>query len=694
VAATGSDALTQDFESIHAEVVRLRAEIARHDDLYYKHAAPELTDRMYDELVLRLRELEAAHPELVVADSPTAKVGSDRDERFLSVPHSRPMISLQNSYDPAEVAAFDARVRKVLGVDEVLYTVEPKIDGVAVAVRYVDGLLDLGLTRGDGTKGDDITANVATFAEIPTELPAAWRRAFAGKPPVAFEIRGEAYLAYPRFRELNAARERSGREPFANPRNATAGTLKTLDPAVVEARGLSVFFYQIIPLDDAPAPATHRVEMAVLKALGLPVNPFLRQAADADTIAAHLQELDRLRDGLDYQIDGAVIKVDDITLHSRLGATAKAPRWGLAYKFAAEEAATVLEAITLQVGRTGVITPVAELSPVSLAGSTVSRATLHNWDELERKDVRVGDTVIVAKGGDIIPKVLRVDLELRPAGAESQPVPEACPVCGAHTVRPEGEVAVRCPNRACPAQAAGRLRHFVSRDACDIEGLGGKHIDMFLELGVVTGPADLFRLAVTDLEPLPGWGEKSAASLVAAVGRSRYRPWANKIFALGIPNVGITTATTLARKYHNHSELANSSEKELELLPDVGPVVARTVRLYFDTPETADQLADLMSVEFFLPEEEIPPELLRSGDGYFADRTFVLTGTLAGMARPEARRRIEALGGKVTASVSKNTDAVIAGEDPGGKVDKAMSLGIEIIEETDFFSRLEAEEQV
>lgn len=685
-------ALARESASARKEIARLRAELARHDELYYKQAAPEITDREYDELAARLRELEGLHPELADSDSPTEKVGSDRDERFPSRPHSRPMISLQNSYDLSEVDAFDRRVRRILERESVRYTVEPKIDGVAVAVRYAGGRLETGLTRGDGASGDDITANAATIAGIPAELPEGWRGAFPAAAPESFEIRGEAYLGFTRFRELNAARERDGKEPFANPRNATAGTLKTLDPTVVAERGLSVFFYQLFPLDSGADPGTHIKEMSILSRLGLPTNPFLREASGPEDVAGHLAELADLRDRLDYPIDGAVIKVDDLSLHPQLGATAKAPRWGLAYKFAAQEAETVLESVTLQVGRTGVITPVAELRPVALAGTTVSRATLHNWDEIARKDVREGDTVVVAKGGDIIPKVLRVELDRRPAGAVPLAEPAECPVCGAEVIRREGEVAIRCTNRACPAQAAGRLRHFVARDGCDIEGIGARHIDLFLEVGLVSGPADLFGLTVADLEPLPGWAEKSAAGLVAAIDRCRNRPWANKIFALGIPGVGISTAVTLAGRYRNYNELKDSHQDELEALPDVGPVVAAAVRLFFDTPETADQLAQLERAGFFLAEEETPPEAAKT-EGFFAGRICVLTGTLSGMTRAQAKQRITALGGKVTGSVSGKTDLVVAGEDPGGKMDKARKLGVEVIDEAEFERRLAREEE-
>ncbi|MFO7609440.1 MAG: NAD-dependent DNA ligase LigA, partial [Candidatus Krumholzibacteriia bacterium] len=503
-----------DRDTARREITRLRAEIARHRDLYYNRDAAAITDAEYDALERRLAALEEAFPEFAAPDSPTVTVGADQDARFPSTPHSRPMLSLQNSYDLDEVAAFADRVARTLDTTDLLYTVEPKMDGVALAVRWRGGRLATALTRGDGARGDVITANAATVAGVPARLPDRWQEAFptGDAPPVqACEARGEVFLGLARFRELNAAREAAGLEVLANPRNATAGTLKTLDADEVRRRGLSVFFYQLFPLDaDDRAMADpfgdHRAELAALRALGLPVNPFLRTAGGLDELRAHLAELEAMRHELDYQIDGAVIKVDSRQWQEALGSTSKAPRSGLAYKFAAEEAVTTLRDVTLQVGRTGVITPVAELVPVLLAGSTVARATLHNWQEMERKDIRRGDTVVVVKGGDVIPKVLRVVTERRTGAEQAVPRPERCPECGLATRQLEGEVAVRCTNPLCPAVVAGRLRHFAGRDACDIEGLGERSVELLLERGLVAGPADLFRLEAAVLADLPGWG--------------------------------------------------------------------------------------------------------------------------------------------------------------------------------------------
>ncbi len=682
------------------EIARLRAELSHHNKLYYQKAAPVISDVEYDALERELRALEAQFPDLASDDSPSGEVGSDRDENFPSVAHSRPMLSLQNSYDLAEVQAFDQRVRKELQrtdpETEPVYSLEPKMDGVAVAVRYLEGRLSVGLTRGDGKRGDDITTNVGTIGEIPPDLKAGWAKVFPGSAVRMFEARGEAFLSLSRFSELNRERENSGQDILANPRNATAGTLKTLDIAEVRRRGLSVFFYQLFPVDpedptnldlgdELPEFENHFDEMHALQVLGLPVNPFLKKVGKLEEIESVLDDLEKLRPGLDYQIDGAVIKVADRLSQVKLGATAKAPRWGLAFKFAAEEAVTRLHDITLQVGRTGVITPVAELEPVELAGTTVSRATLHNWAEMERKDIRVGDWVVVVKGGDIIPKVLRVLTERRTGQEKSLPTPETCPICGSDAGQQEEEVALRCLNPMCPAVVAGRLRHFASRNACDIEGLGGRSIDLFLELGLIKGPADLFHLERSVLADLPGWGEKSADRLLTGLDQAKQRPWAAKIFALGIPQVGVSTALTLARNYPDIDQLATAGAEELADLPDIGPIVGQLIVSFLDSDAGAALVAELKEAGFFLTEELLPSaERILEGENWFAGKVFVLTGTLQNMNRNQAKAAIEKLGGKVTGSVSKRTDALVAGEKSGSKMAKAEKLGVRILDEQTF----------
>ena len=676
-----------DLSPLRAEAERLRREIARHDTLYYRQAAPEITDGEYDALVRELARLEAEHPALRTPDSPTARVGADSDARFPSLPHSHPMISLQNSYDLADVAEFVARVRRDLERDDVRFTVEPKIDGVALAVRYRNGRLVTGLTRGDGKQGDDITRNIKEMADIPEMLPEDWRAALPGRP-TGVEVRGEAFLGLAWFGALNARREAEGLEPLANPRNATAGTLKTLDPEVVRERRLSVHFYQILPLDGETGLTTHALELATLRAWGLPVGEFLRTGTEVSELAAALDELGALRAALDYQIDGAVLKIDELALHRFLGATAKAPRWGLAYKYAAEEAQTVLRAVTLQVGRTGVVTPVAELEPVRLAGTTVSRATLHNWDEIERKDLRVGDTVRVAKGGDIIPKVLGVVLEARPADAVPLRAPQTCPVCAAPTRREADEVALRCINPLCPAQVAGRLRHFAGREAADVDGLGSEGVEQLLGAGLVRDLPDLFALDRSALVALPGWGEKSADGLLSALARAKSRPWAAKLFALGLPGVGVTTAAALAGRYPNITALRAADPAETATLKGLGDRMAAEIGAFLLRPDVSALLDALQSAGFLRDTEILPPVVAAPTDSWFLAKTFVLTGTLASRPRKAAKELIERLGGKVVAAVSGKTDAVIAGEDPGSKVEKAARLGVAVLDEAAFLARL------
>jgi len=681
-------------------LMQLREQIEHHRRLYYGDAAPEISDHEYDALERELADLEAQFPQLAAADSPSVQVGADRDERFPSAPHSRPMLSLQNSYDLQEVVAFDTRVRKdLVGEADLVYTVEPKMDGVALAVRYREGRLTAALTRGDGRHGDVITANAATFRQIPEQLGAGWQDALPAGV-TAFEARGEAYLALSRFEALNGEREDEGLEPLANPRNATAGTLKTLDPEEVRRRGLSVVFYQLFAMDaddrwdETGDAVTHQDELASITALGLPVNPELAVVRDEAGVEAALADLEARRHQFDYQIDGAVIKLDRSDLQRRLGATAKAPRWGLAFKFEAEEAATLLREITLQVGRTGVITPVAELEPVALAGTTVSRATLHNWEELERKDIRPGDQVVVAKGGDIIPKVLRSLPEHRDGSQAPLPEPECCPVCEHPVGRLDDAVALRCSNPSCPAVLAGRLRHFAGRQACDIDGLGGRWIDLFLEQGWVRGIADLFRLERSSLVVLPGWGEKSADRLLRGLADVPQRPWAAKIFALGIPQVGITTATTLAREYGNLEALSRATAEELADLPDIGPIVGKAMVAWFAHADTRALLDELAEVGYFLEVEAQPAlEVLPTGENPFMGKTFVITGTMETMNRDVAKDRITRLGGKVSGSVSKKTHALVAGAKAGSKLTKAESLGIAVWSEEEF-RRLLAESGV
>ncbi|MCP4293058.1 MAG: NAD-dependent DNA ligase LigA [bacterium] len=707
-----------DRDQARQEITRLRQEILRHNQLYYGQGQSEISDQEYDQLDRNLQELEAAWPEFGSEASPSSVVGDDSSDNFPSLKHSTPMLSLQNSYDLKEIQAFDQRMGKELAVEQTTYTIEPKMDGVAVAARYKNGKLQVALTRGDGRRGDVITRNLATLKEVPSELAKDWAQVFPGSGIDEFEIRGEAYLTLTRFEELNRQRRENDLPELVNPRNATAGTLKTLDTDEVRRRELSVFFYQVFPLQNSirvpetPLPATnsgnpedtdlfsggesvsrefpdHQGEINALQKLGFPVNPFFKTAETTQQISNHLEDLEAQRSELDYQIDGAVIKVDRRDFQLKLKSTAKAPRWGLAFKFAAEQAVTTIKAITLQVGRTGVITPVAELIPVFLAGSTVSRATLHNWADLGRKDIRCGDQVVLVKGGDIIPKILRVCLDQRPENLVPFPAPDECPVCQEKVVQDDGVAALRCDNLFCPAVVAGRMRHFVGRDACDIDGLGGQSLTSFLNLGLIKGPADLYRLKQSSLVALPGWGEKSAERFYAGVKQSVNRPWEAKVFALGIPQVGVTTARTLALAFPDVKALTGASVSQLSGLPDLGETVAQQVVDFFQSEGGARLVSGLRDVGFFLEKENLPENMEKSApENWFTGRIIVLTGTLSSMGRSEAKKAMVDLGAKVTGSITGKTQALVAGEKAGSKLVKAQDLGIEILDENKFMEYL------
>lgn len=664
---------------------QLAAEIRRHDELYYKQAAPEITDTAYDALVAELAALEESYPSLKADGSPTATVGNDLTEGFASLPHSVPMISLANSYERSEVEAFHARLTRLLDREPAGYVMEPKIDGVAAALRYAQGALAVALTRGDGTRGDVVTANLKTIAELPSAVDEARLRDAVG-PADFYEIRGEVYMPVADFQQLNQAREEEGQEPFANPRNFTAGTLKTLDTQEVARRPLRFWAYSLA----VPGPArlrSHWAELDLLVELGFPVADRRRRAQDLPALFACLEELERDRDALPYQIDGAVVKLDDTTVWDELGATSKSPRYAIAFKFAPEQATTLVESIEASVGRTGVVTPVANLRPVELAGTTVSRATLHNQDEVDRKDVREGDTVIIEKGGDVIPKVVQVLVERRSSGAQPYRLPAECPSCGSAVVRREGEVATRCINPDCPAQQRGRILHWAARDAMDIEGLGERWVDLFLGNGMLRGVPDLYRLQRAQLEALPGWGEKSADNLLRRIGASRERPLANQIFALGLRHVGIAAARQLAAHFGNFADLRRASVEVLQEVDDIGPVVAESVRAELDA--RAMLLDELLRLGLFAT-TQAPRPRVAEGSTPFAGKSVVLTGTLASLDRKSAQARIEALGGKVTGSVSAKTHLVIAGEDAGSKLDKARSLGVEVWDEAALLRALSA----
>lgn len=674
-------AAAQNLDTARARVDELRTQIRRHDALYYEDAQPEISDQDYDALVAELGALEKRFPELVTADSPTQRVGSDLSGAFERVEHSVPMISLANSYEEADVEAFHQRLARLLEREPDGYVVEPKIDGVAAALRYEKGELAVGITRGDGTRGDVITANLRTVEDVPAAIDAERAAKLFGASDV-FEVRGEVYMPDAEFAAFNATREEAGLESFRNPRNATAGSLKTLDVEEVRKRPLRFWAYSMA-VPGAATIGTHAAELDALEELGFPVPDRTRVDTLEELIEA-LHALGAKRASLPYAIDGAVIKLDDATLWEALGSTAKSPRYALAYKFAAEQGITKLLSIEASVGRTGVVTPVANLEPVPLAGTTVARATLHNQDEIDRKDIREGDTVIVEKGGDVIPKVVSVVLEERPKNSKPYVLPTTCPSCGTEVLREEGQVATRCVNAVCPAQLRGRILHFVGRDAMNVEGLGEKWVDVLLEKKMIHGPADLYRLDREALIELEGWGEKSADKLAAFLEASRERPLGNQIFALGIRHVGISAARQLARHFQTFAAIRAATVEQLELVDDFGPITAQSV--HEELERNATTYDELVALGLLATEEEPPPEAPL--DSPFAGRTFVLTGTLAEMDRREAKAKIESLGGKVTGSVSKKTDVVIAGTEAGSKLEKAQKLEREIWDEATFLKTL------
>ena len=592
--------------------------------------------------------------------------------------HEVPLLSLENAYSGAEVRAWLDRVADRLGGALPAVVCELKIDGLSVTLLYRDGVLVRAATRGDGTTGEDVTPNVRTIRSVPLRLPGAGASAEASVPSL-LEVRGEVYFGRKAFAALNARREEEGEPLFANPRNAAAGSLRLLDSRITAGRRLSAFLYSVARWEGDGAPSTQEEALEALERLGFPVNPHRARVQGAEAIEAFLESWRERRHALDFETDGVVLKVDPVDFQRRLGATAKFPRWALAYKFPAEEATTRVTAIDVQVGRTGVLTPVAEFEPVLLAGTTVRRATLHNYEDLARKDVRVGDTVAVEKGGDVIPKVTRVLLEKRPAGAAPFEMPALCPACGEAVVREEGEVAVRCVNSSCPAQVKESIRHFVARRAMDVEGLGDERIEQLLAEGILTDVASIYALDAARLSPLLRWGEKSAANVLAEVERSKEAGLARLLFALGIRHVGEKTGKVLARRFGTIDALKGADEETLQAVPEIGPETARSIRDWFSRPANERLLAKLAAsgVRMIEPEGSPVP------GGALSGSTFVLTGTLARRTRDEAAAAIERAGGKVSSSVSRKTTAVIAGSDPGSKLEKARALGVAVWSEED-----------
>ncbi len=652
----------------------LRSEIDRHNELYYTRAAPEISDRDFDALLRELIDLEQAHPELRTPDSPTQRVGGEPVEGFEQVEHDPPMMSLDNTYNLEELGEWTERLRRLAPDEELTYVAELKLDGVSISLTYEDGILACGVTRGNGIVGDDVTTNVRTLRGLPLRL--------RGEPPGQVVVRGEIYMPRSVFDDINRQREEAGEPLYANPRNTTAGTVRLLDSREVARRRLQVAIFQSAAEigDDSHSDTLER-----LKSFGLPVEPQWRRCRDLAELEEFIEHWRERRRELEYETDGVVVKVDRLELQRRLGATSKAPRWAVAYKYAAEQAETVVTGITVQVGRTGALTPVAELEPVFVAGTTVKRATLHNYEDLARKDVRVGDTVFLEKAGEIIPKVIAVRLEKRPENAEPFTLPTHCPRCDEKVVQFEGEVALRCVNASCPAIVKESIHHFVSRNAMDIEGLGDKLIDQLLEAGLVEDYTSLYGLRAEQLTDLERWGRKSAENLIAQIEKSKSRTLAHLLHAVGVRFVGGRVARILADHFGDLDALTAATQEELEEVPEIGPKVADSVLRFFADEHNQRRFAALREagVSFRQPQRETVES------SPFAGKKVVLTGALSQMTRGDAKRRLEALGARVSGSVSKKTDLVIAGEKAGSKLKKAQDLGVEVIDEAGFVKLLD-----
>jgi DNA ligase (NAD+) len=664
----------------------LREAIRHHEERYYIHNAPEISDAEFDALLHELERLEAEHPDLISADSPTQRVAGRLLEGFATVGHLLPMLSLDNAYDQQELRAFDERVRRGagLGASAIDYVAELKIDGLSIALTYDNGRLERGATRGDGVHGEDVTANVRTIRSIPLAL--------RNGPTAHIEVRGEVYLPRQSFERMNQEQAEAGLPMYANPRNTAAGTMRNLDPALVARRRLGAFTYQIVGLTER---TSHAAQLEAMREWGLPVEPHWRLCRGIDAVMEFCAEWANKRQSLEFDTDGVVVKVDDLKLRERLGTTAKFPRWATAFKFPAQQAHTKLLRIEVNVGRTGAVTPYAVLEPVFLAGSTISMATLHNAEDIARKDLREGDTVVLEKGGDVIPKVVAPILTLRPPDAKSWQMPLTCPECGSTLRRDEEEVVWRCENTSCPARLRRSLEHFASRSAMNIEGLGASLVDQLLEQDLVRDFSDLYHLDSETLEnlvvtPKEPRSERAVPRKLGKVGRnvydqiqrSKHNDLARLIYALGIRHVGEKAAMTLARHLRDMQILTGASVERLQHVPEVGPVVAESVRAFFDEPRNRELIGRLTVAGLSMTTNL--PEPAADNAGPLAGKTAVITGTLASMTREDATAALEQLGARVTGSVSRNTTFVVAGEEAGSKLEKARQLGVEVLGEAEF----------
>ncbi|QIV78014.1 NAD-dependent DNA ligase LigA [Fervidobacterium pennivorans] len=658
-------------EKIREEVERLRREIEYHNYRYYVLASPVITDEEYDKLMQRLIELEEKYPELRTPDSPTQRVGGQPIEGFETVEHSEPMLSLDNTYNEAEILNFHERVRKTVG--DVEYVAELKIDGVSIALRYENGLLVRAITRGDGIKGDDVTANVKTVKSIPLRLP----------EPLTIEVRGEIFMPVSYFEEYNQQREEEGLTPFANPRNATAGTLHLLDPAEVAKRNLDSFMYYIVKPQQYGL-KTQWEALEFLKKLHFKVNPHSKLCKSIEEVIEYWRNWSKERSKLEYWVDGVVVKVNDFAKQNELGWTAKSPRWAIAFKFPAQQARTKIIGITYQVGRTGVITPVAEFEPVELEGTIIKRASLHNFDYIKEKDIRIGDYVLIEKAGGIIPQVVHVVKDLRTGQEQPVTVPDECPVCGGPVGKESKEyVAYKCLNPHCPAKLKRHLEVFVSRQALDIQGLGPKIISKLVDAGLVKDIADIFYLTIFDLAQISGLGPKMIANILSEIERAKSVSLERLIVGLGIPGVGEKTAKILARKFRSLEELANASIADLLLVEGIGEDTAKSIYDYFKLPKTKEIIEKLKKAGVNMKSNIEVKEDVLSG------LTFCVTGTLKNFSREEIKRYIESLGGHYTDNVSRKTDYLIVGENPGSKLQKAQKFGVKTLTEDEFLQLVE-----
>ena len=664
-----------DIDSEIIDRIRyLRETLHHHNHRYYVLDDPEISDSEYDRLMRELIQIEKDYPQLASPDSPSSRVGAPPLAKFDTIAHTIPMLSLDNGFVDEDIIDFDKRVKRNLNLEsDIIYTAEPKMDGVAVELVYENGQLSTASTRGDGLRGEVITANVKTIGAVPIVM-----RSFDQAPmPPRLEVRGEVFIGIEPFKNWNAERIDQDLPPYANPRNAAAGSLRQLDSKITATRPLEIFFYGVGTVADYEF-GSHWELLQAIKSWGFRINPLIRPRITIDNVLQYHRELSEQRHQLPYDIDGMVVKVDSLYLQQQLGTTSRSPRWAIAYKFEAIQETTVLENIEIQVGRTGVLTPVAHLKPVNIAGVNVSRATLHNEDEIEKKDVRIGDTVLVQRAGDVIPEVVKV-IRSKRTGAETHfTMPDHCPVCGSDVVRIEGEAATRCINSSCSAQVKERIKHFASKGALDIDGLGNKLVDQLVDKGLMTSYADLFKLDQETLADLERMGEKSAENLFSAIEASKRVPFARFLFALGIRHAGEHAALLLSENFSSLEELISCSQDDLEKIEGIGPVVAESIIEFFK------QAGNLSTIQSMLDSGlQIVFETGKK-TGPCEGKTFVLTGSLKDMTRRQAKEKITAAGGKVSGSVSRNTDFVVAGESPGSKLTRAEELGVAVIDEAGF----------